>query len=412
MTQPQQPQRAAEDVLVIGAGPAGIATAYALEQARITYKVVDRANVIGSTWCSLYPSLTLNTSRYYSHMPEAPFPKDYGVFPTGAQYYSYLDDFVKSHDFNIELGVTVHSVTPAGDLWRVETDRGTWLYPVVISATGIFGHPVIPQDLQNKVSGFTGEVLHAHDYRSPDQIQGKKVIVIGSGPSGVDISVEAGDVAQHTTILIRAGIVLRRRFPLGLSKHFWLMVADAILPRGWCNKLLGFLGKFDYPAAEKYGLTPPPPGQGGLTPYAGPELLDAVKAGKVQPKIAEITHCEGKTLYFNDGTTQEADILILATGYYPVLHEYLKVDLPMSDVPAEKAAGCEWEIGPNGERGWPIRDTSTHPNGRQILGYPGLYLVGTYYKGKGAMHNFNIEAAVAAEQIKTYLQQKRSLSSL
>ncbi|MCA9885168.1 MAG: NAD(P)-binding domain-containing protein, partial [Anaerolineae bacterium] len=121
MTQPQQPQRAAEDVLVIGAGPAGIATAYALEQARITYKVVDRANVIGSTWCSLYPSLTLNTSRYYSHMPEAPFPKDYGVFPTGAQYYSYLDDFVKSHDFNIELGVTVHSVTPAGDLWRVET---------------------------------------------------------------------------------------------------------------------------------------------------------------------------------------------------------------------------------------------------------------------------------------------------
>ncbi|MCA9885191.1 MAG: hypothetical protein KC708_19575, partial [Anaerolineae bacterium] len=180
----------------------------------------------------------------------------------------------------------------------------------------------------------------------------------------------------------------------------------------WCNKLLGFLGKFDYPDAEKYGLTPPPPGQGGLTPYAGPELLDAVKASKVQPKIAEITHCEGKTLYFNDGTTQEADILILATGYYPVLHEYLKVDLPMSDVPAEKAAGCEWEIGPNGERGWPVRDTSTHPNGRQILGYPGLYLVGTYYKGKGAMHNFNIEAAVAAEQIKSYLQQKRSLSSL
>ncbi|MCA9895438.1 MAG: NAD(P)/FAD-dependent oxidoreductase [Anaerolineae bacterium] len=406
MTQPQQTQRAAEDVLVIGAGPAGIATAYALEQARITYKVVDRANVIGSTWCSLYPSLTLNTSRYYSHMPEAPFPKDYGVFPTGAQYYSYLDDFVKSHDFNIELGVTVHRVTPAGDLWRVETDRGTWLYPVVISATGIFGHPVVPQDLQNKVSGFTGEVLHAHDYHSPDQLRGKKVIVIGSGPSGVDISVEAGDVAQHTTILIRAGIVLRRRFPIGLSKHFWLMIADAILPRGWCNKLLGFLGKFDYPAAEKYGLTPPPPGQGGLTPYAGPELLDAVKAGKVQPKIAEITHCEGHTVFFNDSTTQEADILILATGYYPVLHEYLKVDLPMSDVPAEKAAGCEWEIGPNGERGWPVRDTSTHPNGRQILGYPGLYLVGTYYKGKGAMHNFNIEAAVAAEQIKTYLQQK------
>ncbi|MCA9915858.1 MAG: NAD(P)-binding domain-containing protein, partial [Anaerolineae bacterium] len=110
MTDPQHPQRAAEDVLVIGAGPAGIATAYALEQANISYKVVDRAQVIGSTWCRLYPSLTLNASRYYSHMPEVPFPRGYGIFPTGAQYYTYLDGFVKSHDFNIELGVTVHSV--------------------------------------------------------------------------------------------------------------------------------------------------------------------------------------------------------------------------------------------------------------------------------------------------------------
>ena len=410
MTDPQQPQRAAEDVLVIGAGPAGIATAYALEQANISYKVVDRAQVIGSTWCSLYPSLTLNTSRYYSHMPEAPFPQGYGIFPTGAQYYDYLDDFVKSHDFNIELGVTVHSVTQAGDLWRVETDRGTWLYPVVISATGIFGHPVVPADLQQKISGFTGEVLHAHDYRNPDQIWAKRVIVIGSGPSGVDISVEAGDAAQQATILIRNGIVLKRRYPLGIPKHFWLMIADAILPRGWCNKLMTFLNRFDYPDVERYGLIPPPPGQGGLTPYAGPELLDAVKAGKVQPKIAEIMHCQGKTLYFTDGTTRQADVLILATGYYPVLHEYLKVDLPMSNTPADKSGGCEWEIGPNGERGWPVRDTSTHPNGRQILGYPGLYLVGTFYKGKGAMHNFNIEAAVAAEQIKTYLRQQPASS--
>ena len=93
MTQIQHPQRAAEDVLVIGAGPAGIATAYALEQANISYKVVDRAQVIGSTWCSLYPSLTLNTSRYYSHMPEVPFPREYGIFPTGGQYYDYLDEY-------------------------------------------------------------------------------------------------------------------------------------------------------------------------------------------------------------------------------------------------------------------------------------------------------------------------------
>ena len=57
--------RAAEDVLVIGAGPAGIASAYALEKAGIRYKVIDRAQVIGSTWDSLYPSLRLNTPTRY-----------------------------------------------------------------------------------------------------------------------------------------------------------------------------------------------------------------------------------------------------------------------------------------------------------------------------------------------------------
>lgn len=407
--QGSHPQRAAEDVLVIGAGPAGIATAYALEQAHIRYKVVDKAAMIGSTWCSLYPSLSLNTSRYYSHMPNVPFPREYGMFPTGSQYYDYLLKFAQSHDFNIHLGVAVHSVTQASDMWQVETDQGTWLYPVVISATGIFGHPVIPEDLQEKLSGFTGEAYHAHDYKTPEQVRGKRVIVIGNGPSGVDISVEASSAARETTILMRNGIILRRRYPLGISRHTWLLIADAILPRGWCNKLLNFLvNHFGYPDAEKYGLIPPPPGEGGLTPYAGPELLNAVKAGQVQPKIGEISHCEGQTLYFKDGTTQEADVVIMATGYYPVLHEYLKVDLPMTETPAEKAGSCEWELGPNGERGWPARDTSTHPNGRQIVGYPGLYLVGTYYKGKGAMYNFNVEAAVATEQIKAYLRENAS----
>ncbi|MBC8100096.1 MAG: NAD(P)-binding domain-containing protein, partial [Armatimonadetes bacterium] len=82
------------EVLVIGAGPAGIASAYALQQAGIAYRVVDSATVIASTWDSLYPSLRLNTTRFLSHMPGAKFPLSYGIFPTGKQYHAYLADFV------------------------------------------------------------------------------------------------------------------------------------------------------------------------------------------------------------------------------------------------------------------------------------------------------------------------------
>jgi hypothetical protein len=73
------------------------------------------------------------------------------------------------------------------------------------------------------------------------------------------------------------------------------------------------------------------------------------------------------------------------------------------------SSACDWMIGSNGQRGWPMRDTSQHPNGRQVLGYAGLYLVGVFYKGKGAMYNFNVEANIAAEQIQTYLEQLREV---
>ena len=109
------PNYASEDILVIGAGPAGIATAYALKKSGISYKVIDRADTIGHTWANLYPSLTLNTSRYFSHMPQKPFPSSYGIFPTAKEYHRYLREFVDEHNFNIHLGITVHRVSSEGD---------------------------------------------------------------------------------------------------------------------------------------------------------------------------------------------------------------------------------------------------------------------------------------------------------
>ena len=112
-------QHANEDVLVIGAGPAGINSAYALEQAGISYKVIDRADIVGYTWANLYPSLSLNTSRFYSHLPEEPFPLSYGIYASGQQYHDYLLGYVAERDFNIQLGIDVQRVAPAGNMWQI-----------------------------------------------------------------------------------------------------------------------------------------------------------------------------------------------------------------------------------------------------------------------------------------------------
>jgi hypothetical protein len=394
--------RAAEDVLIIGAGPAGIASAYALEKAGIRYKVIDRAQVIGSTWDSLYPSLRLNTTRFFSHLPEKRFPLHYGFYPTGRQYHDYLLEFVREHDFNIQLGVAVQRVAREGNLWRVETSAGTWLYPTVISATGVWNNPVMPQIAG--IEDFQGTLLHAHDFHHPQQVTGQRVLVVGNGPSGVDIAVASAETAASTHIAIRSGVKFSRRFPLGLPKHFWLMLGER-LPRNWCDRLLKFMDKFGYGDTSAIGLLPSPPGAGGLTAYMGPELIEAVKAQKVTPINAAPIQFHAHTVDFADGSSREFDTVVMATGYLPVLHQYLDIEMQYSQEAWKPASACDWMTGENGQRGWPLRDTSQHPNGRQVAGHPGLYLVGVFYKGKGAMYNFNVEAEIATEQIQAYLAQ-------
>lgn len=393
------PEYANEDVLVIGAGPAGVATAYALEKAGISYKVIDRADRIGNTWASLYPSLTLNTSRYFSHMPGKPFPKSYGLFPTGKQYYKYLMDFVNEHDFNIHLGISVNRVSREGDFWRVESSEGTCFYKTVISATGIWNSPIMPEI--EGMDNFSGELYHAKDFQDTNQAKDRRVLVVGNGPTGIDISVAAGDVAKKSYIAIRNGVVMKRRYPLGITHHVWLLLAEK-LPDSWCRPLMKWLGSFNFGDTSRYGLKPPPPGSGGMTGYAGDELIKAVKARKVIPVSAPIKF-EGNTAILADGDCLEVDTVIMATGYQPVLHQYLDIEMHYNPDPWKPQSICDWQIGPNGQRGFPMRDTSTHPNGREILGNPGLFIVGTFYKGKGAMFNFNVEAEIATEQIKPYL---------
>ncbi|MEO8397149.1 MAG: NAD(P)-binding domain-containing protein, partial [Chloroflexota bacterium] len=136
-----------EQVLVVGAGPSGISSAYYLEQAGIPYRVVDRADVIASTWANLYPSLRLNTAGFVSHLPGKRMSLRDGIYPFGRDFYRYILAYMRDHSFRIELGVEVKHVSRDGNKWRVETSSATeslprtQTYPHVIIASGRFGNP-------------------------------------------------------------------------------------------------------------------------------------------------------------------------------------------------------------------------------------------------------------------------------
>lgn len=399
-------------VLVIGAGPAGVVTGYFLKQARIPYQIVDRAQVVASTWASLYPSLRLNTTRYFSHMPGRKFPLKWGTFPTGRQYHSYVEHYAREHELNITLGVEVRGVTPEADGWRVDTDQGSSWHRVVVLATGRFSEPYtanIPG-----LRDFKGLLLHAHDYRDPAQLAGLRVMVIGNGPSGLDIALESGRYngpSRPTLLSMRTGIQLRRRFPLGISKQGWILLTRRISPR-LRDPFLQHMETMGYLKSQMRGIKRPSLGQAsGAAATRGPELIHAVRRREVVcvdgPKQINV-----HSVTLSDGSTHEVDALIIATGYRPALGFLNGVTIEPDD------------------QGWPKRfnsidysidyanlayrgtydtgvniDQEFEPMLREVKGYPGLFQVGLYYKGKGAMYNFNVEAEIAVAQIAQYLEQ-------
>lgn len=396
------------DVLVIGSGPAGINAAYALRQAGIEYRVIDRAHEPATTWNSLYPSLRLNTSRFFSELPGRKFPLRWGIHPTAKQYYRYLVDWVADQQLSIEGGIEVHRAAPREDgLWQVETSQGIETYRAVIPATGVFNNPQLP--VIAGMDSFGGEILHSRDFRHLDQARGKRTMVVGNGPSGADIAVAAGVVAAggFSWLAIRSGVDLRPRYPYGLPRHVWMMLGE-YLPERHCVWLQRKTGALKYNAGD-FGVWEAPPRTGAGTGYRGPELLNALRQGQVLPARRPVSfdHC-GATLA--DGAYVELDLVIMATGFLPVLHLYLDIDMQYSTEMFYPETSCDWDIGPNGIRGWPLRDVSEHPNGRAVLGHDGLYLVGVFYKGRGAFYNMRIEAAIAAEQIKAYLSRRQFLA--
>ncbi len=375
-----------KSVLVIGAGPAGICSAYWLNRLKIPFRVVDQAAVVGSTWANLYPSLQLNTLNLFSHLPGEPIPLRYGVYPLGKDYYRYLVKYVEQHRFPITLNVRVTCVSPLPDDnggWRVESSEGVDDYAAVITATGRFSKPYLPT--LPGMETFTGEIIHAHDFHDPEAYRGKRVVIVGTGPSGGDIAGALAGIAQTPTVLaVRSDVVLARKYPFGLPHTFWQVLIHQ-LPQRWQKPLQNATVYRGYPDMKHLPIRFAPNREdriGTSAPIRGRELYDALKSGAVIG-AAGLAGFDGESVLFSDGTRRPADVVILCTGYRPAM-DYLNIPYEVD------------------KDGLPVRavDPDYGVEGMQIKEYPGLYLVGRYYRGYGAFHNFRKEARIAAHQIK------------
>ncbi|MGI3222662.1 flavin-containing monooxygenase [Streptomyces sp. GTA36] len=209
------------DLLVIGAGQSGLATAaLASHHGFARTLILEAEEAPGGAWPRYYDSLTLFSPARYSSLPGMRFPGDGDRYPTRDEVVDYLRAYARRLTADLHTSTTVASVTRQRGAWSVRAEDGReFTAGAVIAATGDYDTPYIP-DLSGREE-FMGRVLHAADYRSPGPFAGQRVLVIGGGNSAIQIAAELGAVSD-TTLATRRPIGWMTQRPLGKDLHWWL----------------------------------------------------------------------------------------------------------------------------------------------------------------------------------------------
>ncbi len=297
--------------LVIGAGPVGLAMAKALGEQGVPYLQVEATDHVGGNWAhGVYKTAHIISSRSTTEFPDYPMPSSFPDFPSGAQMCQYYNDFADEFSLrdHIRFSCPVTSVERSGPLWRVTfADGTTERFKGVYVCNGHHWKKNFP----GWVSDFSGEVLHAKDYKTPDQLRGKRVLVIGGGNSGCDLSSEAARVGVAADWSTRRGYwILPKTFLGRPTIEFVHPMIPVFLQRLFVKMVVRLMvGRY-----EDYGLKYPDHKPFERHPTVNSEVFHYLKHGTLhtRPDVASVS---GNAVTFSDGTTAEYDVVACATGY-------------------------------------------------------------------------------------------------
>ena len=316
-------------ICLIGAGSSGLTAAKSLHEAGLAFDCFEKGSALGGNWrygndnglSSAYRSLHINTNRHIMSYSDYEMPAKYPMFPHHSHIISYFEDYARH--FGIDQLITyqteVTDVAPAGDgTWRVRTrhrsgQESEGIYRAVIVANGHHWSPRYPEPAFP--GHFDGQTLHSHDYRTPDQVANKNVVIVGIGNSAVDIACEtARQYSGRVTISTRSGAHI-------LPNWIWGMPFDSLasplvsrLPLPVQRTVLKAMLWLAHGNQEKYGVPRPRRPLLMEHPTLSQDLLNLAGRGLIQFR-SNIRELQGDKILFEDGHTEPADLLIYATGY-------------------------------------------------------------------------------------------------
>lgn len=311
------------NVLIIGAGTAGLTAAYELLKLGIQPQIIDEAEEVGSSWRRRHEQLRLNGYRAYSSLPGAPLPRRYGAYVRRDDFISYLEEYTENLNQPIRFDVRARNIRRNGDDgWLVDTDQGVISARHVIVATGPERQPYTPEWPGQET--FQGEFIHAAEFRHSDNYIGKKVLIVGASNSGVDIGNHLSEVGIGPSwVSVRNGPTIVPAYVFGISAHIPFMWLRP-LPIKVQDFMVVMLGLIFLGDLRKYGLPKPPVGavtrnkQDGVIFAIDNGFVKALKAGRFTV-VPEISSFSEQAVHLIDGRTVHPDAVICATGYRPGL---------------------------------------------------------------------------------------------
>ena len=322
---------------LIGAGPVGLAMAKSLREHKIPYDHIEADDDIGGNWYhGVYQTVHIISSRKTTEYTDYPMPADYPDFPSRAQMLAYLQDFAEKFSLRpgIEFKTKVVMALPQADSsWEVELAGGEKrLYKGLVVCNGHHWDKRFP----SYPGKFTGAFLHSKDYHNPSQLSGQRVLVVGGGNSACDIAAEAARVGQSSSISLRRGYWFLPKTLFGVP------LVDMIQPGHpvWAQRLfLKLVLRVAVGKYTQYGLPKPDHRIFEAHPTINSELLYYVKQGRIRPR-PDVARFDGKTVHFMDGTSEDFDVVVCATGYH-VSFPFLPPGLvPVKGSIAQLYAGC------------------------------------------------------------------------
>ena len=367
-------------VLIVGAGPGGLAAAAALGSVGLPATIVERAASVGSSWRGHYDRLHLHTARFLSGLPGMPIPRQAGSWVSRDDFVAYLDAYALHHALDVRTGTEVQRIDRRDGGWCVATSAGDFTATHVVVATGYNRVPLLPEWPGR--DAFAGTLIHSSRYRSGAEYRGRDVLVVGAGNSGAEIAVDLVEqgasrvrlsIRRPPNVVLRtvAGVVPSQLVSILLSR-LPLPLADAVA-RATARVTIGDPRKLGLPAPDRGIYTEMI--RDRQIPIIDVGLVAALRAGQVEV-VAAVEGFDGPSVRLRGGAEIRPDVVVAATGYRPSL---------------EPLVG---HLGVLDEGGLP-REHGENP----IPGAPGLHFVGFSNPPTGNLREMSIDARRLARRL-------------